>query len=149
MAITALRGDRSGEVMVMTRSKLVAGVLALILLSAVGLTAARSSGKALEPMVVGWERIFKLDWQATERGGAPVLQGYLVNDSPYLVTRIQLLVEGLDPSGDVVGQRVAWMPGTLTPFSRAYFSEAAPRPASAYRVRVFAFDRVESPSRED
>jgi hypothetical protein len=134
----------------MTRTKLVAGVLALtILAGGVGFTAAQSSGKTLEPMVVGWERIFKLDWQAGERRGAPVVQGYLVNDSPYIVTKIQLLVEGLDQSGNIVSQRLAWVPGTLSPFSRAYFSETAPQAASAYRVRVFAFDRIEAPSRDN
>jgi hypothetical protein len=134
----------------MTRSKLVAGVVALVVLVAgVGLPAVQSAGKTLEPMVLGWERIFKVDWQATEGKGAPVLQGYLVNDSPYIVTKVQILVEGLDQSGNVVGQRLAWVPGTLTPFSRAYFSAAAPQAAPAYRVRVFAFDRIEAPSRDN
>ena len=134
----------------MTRSKLAAAVVALmVIVAGVGLPAVQSAGKTLEPMVIGWERIFRVDWQAKDGRGAPVLQGYLVNDSPYIVARIQILVEGLDEKGNVLGQRLAWVPGTLTPFSRAYFSEVVPQPSPAYRVRVFAFDRIEAPSRDN
>jgi hypothetical protein len=104
-----------------------------------------SSARLLEPMVLGWERIFKLDWEATPDPRATV-RGYLVNDSPYTINRVQLLVEGLDTSGNIVWQRVSWVPGALSPFSRAYFIEPAPEPAAAYRVRVFAYDRIEAPS---
>lgn len=134
----------------MRRSKLAMPIVTLaLLLAGIGLATAPSASKLLEPMVLGWERIFRVDWQAKEGSREPVLQGYLVNDSPYIVTRIQLLVESLDQSGNVVGQRVAWMPGSMQPFDRRYFSEAAPGLAPAYRVRVFAFDRIEHPSRDD
>jgi hypothetical protein len=116
------------------------------LIVAAGGALSPATGKVLEPMVVGWERIFKIDWQATDSKGRPVVHGYLLNDSPYIVTKIQLLVEGLDDSDRIVGQRVAWVPGDLTPFTRVYFSTPA-EPAPKYRVRVFAYDRIEAPSR--
>jgi hypothetical protein len=106
-----------------------------------------AQGTTLEPLVVGWERIFKLSWEVAERAGQPVVRGYLTNDSPYTVTRIQLLVEALDRTGRVAGQRVGWFGPTLTPFSRGYFELPAP-PGETWRVRVFAFDRVEAPSRD-
>lgn len=102
----------------------------------------------LEPLVVGWERIFKLSWEVAERAGQVMVRGYLTNDSPYIVTRIQLLVEALDGAGRVTGQRVGWFGPTLTPFSRGYFELPAP-PGETWRVRVFAFDRVEAPSRDN
>ena len=104
--------------------------------------------KTLEPMVVGWEQIFKLEWQVSERRGRPVLSGYVANHSPYQVTHIQLLVDALDASGAIVGQEVSWAGGGgMGPFSRAYFEVPAPREAAAtYRMSVFAFDRVESDS---
>lgn len=116
-----------------------AGVLALS-------PACSQAAGPLEPLVVGWERIFKLDWEAAQAGGRPVVRGYVANDSPYSVTRIQLLVEALDESGRVLGQRVGWVPGAMAGFDRRYFELPAPQPAPAYRVRVFAFDRIESPS---
>lgn len=129
----------------MTRRKLILG---LGLIAVAGALVAPATGKTLEPMVHGWERIFKLDWQAAESKGRPVVQGYLLNDSPYIVTRIQLLVEGLDASNNVLGQRIEWVPGDLAPFTRVYFSAAAPDRAPQYRVRVFAFDRIEAPARD-
>jgi hypothetical protein len=126
-------------------SRRIAGGLGM--LAVLGLLTAPAPGKTLEPMVLGWEQIFKLDWQATADKGRPMVQGYLVNDSPYTVHRIQILVDGLDAADNVVGQRVAWVPGTLTPFSRTYFSAPAPEGAK-YRVRVFAFDRIEAPTRD-
>jgi len=63
---------------------------------------------------------------------------------------MQLLVEALDASGEVMGQQVEWLLGTVPPFGRAYFEVRARTRAPQYRVRVFAYDviqavRVESP----
>jgi hypothetical protein len=120
--------------------------LALLLAAVVGVSSnAADAAKRLDPLVPGWERIFNLDWQVAERRGRPVVWGYLVNDSPYTVTQIQLLVDGLDANGNITGQSVSWVPlGTLTPFSRTYFEAPAPPDGVTYQVRVFAFDRVES-----
>jgi hypothetical protein len=92
-------------------------------------------------MVVGWERIFTLEWEVAHRGGQRVVIGSLTNESPYTVTRVQLLVEALDANGAVVGQEVTWATAdTMTPSTRASFEIRAPASSSAYRVRVFAFD---------
>jgi hypothetical protein len=130
-------------------------IVAVVVVVAVSLSMASAGGgllaaqgTPLEPLVVGWERIFKLSWEAGARAGQPVVRGYLTNDSPYIVTRIQLLVEALDREGRVTGQRVGWFGSTLTPFSRGYFELPAP-PGETWRVRVFAFDRVEAPSRDN
>lgn len=100
---------------------------------------------SLHPLVIGWERFFKLDWQADTRHGRPVVSGYLLNDWGMPAARIQLLVESLGPDGEILGQRVAWLGGgVLTPGSRAYFEIPPVEPAPAYRVSVFAFDWVQS-----
>jgi len=105
----------------------------------------RGAAATLEPLVAGWESVFKLDWQLGERRGAPVVRGDVVNTSPYTVTAVQLLVEALDAGGAVVTQKVVWAtPATMSPFMRTSFELPAPAPASPrYRVRIFAFDRVE------
>ena len=120
----------------------------LLTLSLPTLWAPAGSTAMLEPLVVGWQRIFKLDWQVSERRSRSVVNGYLVNDSPYLLWRVQLLVDALDSSGEIVGQQVSWAgPGAMEPFTRMYFEVPVPRQTSStYRVRVFAFDRLESPS---
>jgi hypothetical protein len=105
--------------------------------------------KLIEPLVVGWESIFKLAWEPAQRSGRPVVQGTIVNDSPYEIAAVQLLLDALDGQGNVVDQQVSWGPSALGPFSRAPFEIAVERPAASYRVRVLAFDRVERPSRDN
>ena len=98
----------------------------------------------LQPLLPGWERFFRVDWESVERRGRTLVQGHVVNDSPYTVTRMQLLVDALGADDRVVAQRVSWVVGTLTPFSRLYFEVPVPRLAAKYRVRVFAYDRFEA-----
>jgi len=117
-------------------------VAALVLLLALpALSACAGRAQQLEPMVVGWERIFRPEWEVARRGDQQVVRGSLTNDSPYTVMRVQLLVEALDANGAGVGQEVTWATAdVMTPSTRASFEIRAPAAASAYRVRVFAFD---------
>jgi hypothetical protein len=100
----------------------------------------------LEPLVVGWEAFFKLTWEPAQRAGRPVVWGTILNDSPYTVVAVQLLLDALDGEGRVIDQQVSWGPRSLTPASRAAFEIRVARPAAGYRVQVLAFDRVEAPS---
>lgn len=121
-------------------------MLSVLLALAVLLASPWSSpAKLLEPMVVGWEQIFKLDWQVRERKGRRVVAGTLHNDSPYHVTKIQLLVEGIDDKDTILSQRVEWAgAGDIGPFGHMYFEVPPPKPAgTTYRVRVFWYDRIE------
>jgi hypothetical protein len=119
-----------------------------ILLAAAALGACATAGPAadrvLVPLQPGWERLFRLDWSVENKAGRPLVAGYLYNDSPYAVTRIQLLVDALDSQGAVVGQRIGWVPASsMAPFSRAYFELPAPAPGARYLVRVFSYERLE------
>jgi hypothetical protein len=98
----------------------------------------------LTPLVVGWEQFFKLDWQVAERGQQPLVWGHLLNDWGDAAGRIQLLVEGFDSSGSLVGQKVAWLGTTLTPGMRGYFEVPVPWKAPTYRVSVFAFEWIQA-----
>jgi len=62
------------------------------------------AGQELRPFAVGWEQFFTIDWQPTERKGQPALEGMVVSRFGATATRVQLLVEGLDESGRVVGR---------------------------------------------
>lgn len=98
------------------------------------------------PLVWGWEQFFKVTWEPMERKGRPYVAGYVLNDWGFPATRVQLLVDGLDPSGGVVSQTVSWLGQSITPGSRVYFQVPAPQPAASYRVSVFAFDWVQTAS---
>jgi len=89
---------------------------------------------------VGWEQYFKLDWQAGERRGQPVVYGHIFNNAGFVAGKVRLLVEGVDDKGGVVSQRIGWLGTQLTPGTTAPFEVAAAERASTYRVSVFAFD---------
>ena len=100
----------------------------------------------VEPLVVGWEQFFKLDWVATQQGGRPAVAGHVLNDWGFGARRIRLLVDELDAQGAIVWQTISWLGFDLPPGSRAPFIIAVRHPTPNYRVRVFSFDWVTEPS---
>jgi hypothetical protein len=100
--------------------------------------------RPLTPLVLGWEQFFKLDWQFSQGRNQPVVWGHILNDWGMPAARVQLLVEGLDAKGQVVGQKVAWLGSTLSPGIRDYFEVPVPWQVPTYRVSVFAFDWVQT-----
>jgi hypothetical protein len=101
-----------------------------------------SAAAELQPLMAGWERVFSIDWQPGQYRGRPGIEGYLNNVSPYSVTNIRLIVEGMDAGGQVINQQIAWVPGDVLGGSRLFF-QVPTTPAPNYRVRVFSYDRVE------
>jgi hypothetical protein len=102
------------------------------------------SSQPLEPLVVGSQQFFSLEWSTGRRGNQPLVQGYIRNNWGFAAANMRLLVDALDPPDRLVSQRLIWLGGQLTPGTRAYFETVMP-PASTYRVRVFAYDWVQSP----
>src|SRR5688572_18181689 len=107
-----------------------------------------SSAARYEPLVRGWEQFFRVTWEPSERRGRPYLSGYIFNDGGLAAMRAQLLVEALDPSGNVVKQTVHWVGSPIPPGARVYFEVPAPQAAPAYRVSMFAFDWLQTASLE-
>ena len=91
-----------------------AHVVALVLTLAVVAPAAADM-KILEPHDPTWERIFKISWQMDEKKGRPVVEGYIVNASPYTIGQVQLLVDALDEHGNIIAQKVSWLPARHRP----------------------------------
>src|SRR5256885_14643278 len=84
--------------------------LALAVLSMIP-AAGWSDNKPLEPHQPGWERWFKLDWEAGEWKGHPVVQGYLYNSSPKTIGEARPLAEPPDATGGILRRRGTWWPG--------------------------------------
>jgi hypothetical protein len=116
--------------------------LAILAVAIVAATGGPGEATELQPQMLGWERIFTVDWQPGQHRGQPIVEGYVTNISPYETTQIRVLVEGLDGAGQVTTQRIAWVPGDLGGGGRLYFQVPA-EPAPSYRVRVFSYDRAE------
>jgi hypothetical protein len=97
---------------------------------------------------VGWEQWFKIDWSvepedATHRR----VDGYISNKYGRAATNVQVLVQALDANGNVIGQKIVPVGGTIGPFSRMYFDVRHVPAAENYRVSLWAFDFIEAPSR--
>lgn len=105
----------------------------------------------LHPISPGWDRYFSVSSEPFERRGKPYLHGSIVNSYGVMANRVQLLVDSLDSSEQIVAQRVEWLVGSNLPgFSTTYYEVPIRVPAARYRVSVFAFDfvpsaRLESP----
>lgn len=93
---------------------------------------------------LGWEHYFKIDW-GLEPGPADsrAAAGYVYNEYGRRAENVQILAQALDASGNVIGQRLAWVPGGVPALSRGYFKVGPLPPADAYRVSVWAFDFLE------
>lgn len=87
-------------------------------------------------------RYFRVESEAKDGRRGPILSGYVYNDyGGYVATRVQLLVEGLDTSGNVTSTTTSFVLGEVPGGSRRYFElplKAAR--AASYRVQVVGYD---------
>ena len=116
-------------------------VIGMLLASCAGADVAPSA--TVTTLAPDAERWFNLTWEpTTERDGMHVrLRGYLGNTYGEPVGRVQLLAQAFDPSGSVIDQKVAWVPGAVPAFDRVYFEIPGIRVAARYRVTVWAYER--------
>lgn len=93
-----------------------------------------------------WQHYFKVAYDVQPQGEARKLSGYLTNEYGVAMKNVRLLVQGLDTTDNVVTQRLAWVPGGVPAFGRSYFEVGRLPAAEKYRVTVWSFDRLETPS---
>ena len=85
---------------------------------------------------------FRIEYQVTPGQSKPVVDGYIYNVySGLSAARMQLAIDRLDGSGNVIGTSTTWVLGEVPPNNRAYFT-ARVEPAASYRVRILSFDWV-------
>ena len=119
------------------------GILLLTATLVAPLDTASAQRAEIQPHMAGWERILAVEYGPGEYRGQFALEGTVTNISPYDLTRIRLLVDTLDATGQVTSQNIAYVPGELRGGGRVFFSVPAAQ-APAYRVRVYTYDRIES-----
>jgi len=86
------------------------------------------------------DRYLRIDYQVEPSAAQPVVSGYVYNLNPGLpADRMQLAIEALDASGNVVASSSTWILGGVPAGSRSYFS-APVVPAASYRVKVLFLD---------
>ena len=93
-----------------------------------------------------WQSYFKVDYSVATKGERRMVDGYVNNTYGAPMGGVQLLVQALDAGDNVVAQRLVQVPGIIGPFGRSYFSVGNLPATEQYRVTVWAFDRIESPT---
>ena len=97
----------------------------------------------LQPLIIGWQQYFRIQWTATPSGGATLIDGYITNTWGFPAQRVRVLVNGFDASGRQVGQVIAWGPNEINSGMRAYFDVTVPPGATSYDVSVFSWNWVQ------
>ena len=91
-------------------------------------------------LMAGWEQHFTLEWAADPgQNGVRRVTGYVYNRHGEYALDVRLLAQALDPSGAVVGQRIAWVLGGVGGSGRAYFEVPNLPGANSYRVSVWDY----------
>ena len=108
-----------------------------------GASAVAQGAALLTPLVVDGERYFRVEWQAADTNGRPTVWGRIRNEWGFTANKVRMLIDGLDPSGAVTAQTIAYVPFPVTPGTAGYFEARVP-PAASYRVSVFQWDWTQS-----
>jgi hypothetical protein len=126
------------------RSRIVASALLVALAPVVGGCAGATGGltpsATVTTAIQGWESRLSLDWEANGQE----ISGYVNSKYGSHIINVQLLAQGLDANGNVVGQKLEWLNGMVPALQRTYFRIGNMPPAARYRVSVWAFDSIES-----
>jgi hypothetical protein len=121
----------------------------IVFATAVGILLVSCSPTAMTPSATmttatpGADQWFRLSWEPlpVNNGTRVRLRGYVENTYGEAVGRVQLLAQALDTSGNVVDQKVAWVPGAVPAFDRVYYEIPSMLAANRYRVTVWAYER--------
>jgi hypothetical protein len=97
----------------------------------------------LQPLIVGWQQYFRIQWGATPQGAGVLVDGYITNTWGFTAQKVRVLVNGYDAAGKQVGQLIAWGPNEITPGSRVYFNVTTPAGAATYDVSIFSWNWVQ------
>jgi hypothetical protein len=94
--------------------------------------------------VYGWETWLRVDWTAQAQGSGQLIDGYVYSTYGSPVYDVRILAQALDGAGNVVGQKIVWVPGIVPALQRTYFRVSGMPSADRYRVTVWSFDTVQS-----
>jgi hypothetical protein len=124
-------------------------LISLIVTTAV---ACASSGATPAPgtgyttLMSGWEHHFSIDWTAADQSPSTRrVSGYVYNQNGEFATSLRVLAQAVDATGTVVGQRIAYVPGGVGGFGRAYFIVPDLPVADNYRVSVWDYTWFQAP----
>jgi hypothetical protein len=98
-------------------------------------------------LMYGWETRFGIDWTVEpETPQTQVVRGFVFPRSPNGADQMRLLVQAADASGNAVAQRLVWLTTGVPGAGGTYFEARGMPWAEQYRVTVWDYTRIESPS---
>ena len=120
------------------------GFLIALMLTLSSTSVLAQSATRLTPLVVDGARYFKLQWDAADRKGRPVVQGSIFNNYGVPARKIRVLVDSLDAASGVTAQTIGYVAFDLMAGTSAYFAVPVPARAAAYRVEIFQWEWIQS-----
>jgi len=121
------------------------GLVALSAVACAGLADTPPRNMTATTLTAGWEHHFTFEWAAADQGQtSKKVSGYVYNHNGEYAISLRVLAQAVDGGGAVVGQRIAFVPGGVGGFGRAYF-EVPNLPATAvYRLSVWDYTWFQS-----
>jgi hypothetical protein len=121
----------------------------MLRIALVALTTLLAAGGALAPVhaanFFAPDARFQVKWEAGQsRRGAPIVSGYVYNNTGTATTDVRLRVEILDANGQPIGETVFRLFGELQAGDRSYFEAPIRTPGASYRVSVVSFTFIRS-----
>jgi hypothetical protein len=98
------------------------------------------AGTSAQIQSVTPESYVRVEWAVEQGKGGQRVAGYIYNPRDLWANRLQLLVEAVDASGQVVGSKLVSIFPDVPPRNRSYFETAPPATGPSYRVTVRSVD---------
>jgi hypothetical protein len=132
--------------MKLIRLELLISLIVTMAAACAGTGYAPPPGTTPTTLMAGWEHHFRIDWTAVpQTADARQVSGYVYNQNGEFATSLRVLAQALDPTGAVVGQRIAYVPGGVGGFGRAYFVVPNLPIAENYRVSIWDYTWFQAP----
>jgi hypothetical protein len=126
-------------------SWLALGVIAVALAACATGSDPLTSRTEYDTLVPGWESKFTLDWKVElGQNGTNRLYGRVSSHYGQHAEPFRVLGLAIDQGGNVVGQRIEWVPGGVPGFSQTYFEISHIALAASYKVTVWDYTLIQS-----
>jgi hypothetical protein len=112
-------------------------LLALLVVTGSLMTA---SFAVAQNFAVGYGSDFRTEFTVDSTRRGPAVTGWVFNPRPYPLMKVQIRIDVLDVSGNVVGQRYGWVSGEVPGDGRGYFHVPLGIAGTSYRVAVVHYE---------
>lgn len=128
-----------------TRVGVLMGLVATLSAACAGTGAMLPLSTTTTTLTVGWEHHFTFEWATADQGqSSKKVSGYVYNHNGEYAISMRVLAQAVDSGGAVVGQRIAFVPGGVGGFGRAYFEVPNLPTTASYRLSVWDYTWFQS-----